>query len=252
MIQETVTCPFCSYEKECHILDFDECAWEERSEGRKTILNSMKPRTYKPIIASLLLITVVIIGFSSAIFPEVYLQTPLDILFAAGFTGTITITIQNQSGIPLENMYIWVDSLSKNMTNAKGTITIDKVPLGKQQIHVSSTLNSSGELIPFFFLPIQSLYTITVINHSDNLRIIDKSTNLVWCSGIVLLLSFVCMFGFIAAWKRQYFDVAIVGSIIGIGIIGFYFIGTILSVIVLVLLLKSKEEFEDGKKGKNF
>ncbi len=265
VMQEKFTCSICGYQIDNHTLvksekdvydksskSIDECAWEERREGRKTILSSTIPRTDKPLFASIFLIVVVIIGLSSAIFPEAYLQAPLDVLFAAGLTGTITITIQNQSGIPLENMYIWVDSLSKRVTDSNGTTTINNVPLAKQLLHVSSALDNSSGFKEFFFLPIHSYYNITVTNQSGNLRIIDKSTNLAWCSSIVLLLSVVCLFGFIAAWKRQYFDVALVGGIIGLGIFGFYFVGTILSVIALLLLIKSKEEFKDEKKGKNF
>ncbi len=263
--QETVTCPNCGYlitteekaksKQHCYDASLNgvcECAWEERGEKRKTILTSIKPRTDRPMFASLLLATVVIIGISSAVFPEAFLQTPLDILFAAGLSGTITITIHNQSGIPLENMVVWVDSSIKKITNSSGTIIIDNVPLGRQYLHVSSTNESVGASKEFFFLPLHSSSDITVTNQSGELRITDQSTNIVWCSSIVLLLSIVCMFGFFASWKRQYFDVAIVGSIIGIGTIGFYFIGTILSVIALILLLRSKEEFDNGKKGKSF
>jgi len=263
--QETVTCPNCGYmintkekvksKQHCHDVSLngvDECAWEERGEKRKTILTSMKPRTDRPMFASLLLAAVVIIGISSAVFPEAYLQAPLDVLFAAGLSGTITITIYNQSGIPLENMVVWIDSSLKKMTNSTGSTIIDNVPLGKQYLHVSSSNESAGELKELFFLPIHSSSDITVTNQSGELRITNQSTNIVWCSSIVLLLSIVCMFGFFASWKRQYFDVAFVGSIIGIGTIGFYFIGTILSVIALILLMKSKEEFDNGKKGKSF
>jgi DNA-directed RNA polymerase subunit RPC12/RpoP len=265
LIQETITCPYCGYEVIGKLFQksnrtrlnklsktFDECSWEEPSEGRKTILNIGRPRSYKPLIASLLLFVVVLIGFSSAIYPEIYLQTPLNTLFSAGFTGSIIMTLQNESGIPQKNLYVWIDSLPKNMTNSKGMIIINKIPLGKQQVYVSSTLNDSTDWISGFFLPIQSLRTVTVTNQSGTLQIISMPTNLMWCSGIILLLSVLCLLGFISAWKRQYYDVSIFGSIMGISIIGFYFIGTIFSLIALVLLALSKEEFEDGKKGKSF
>ena len=263
--QVTVTCPNCGHKitvktkikdksagDDSSVDVFEEVSWEEHGEPRKTVLSSMKPRTDRPMLASLILILVVIIGFSSALFPEAYLQTPLDVLSATGATGTVTLTIQNQSGIPLENVYVQVGPLQKNMTNSSGSTTLTDIPLGKQSVSVSFTANGSSESKEFFVLPIHSVADITVKNNVGTLQIIDQSTSLVWCSSIVILLSIVCIFGVIASWKRQHFDAAIVCTTVGIFTIGFYFMGSILSILALVLLLKSKEEFDDGKKGKSF
>ena len=47
-------------------------------------------------------------------------------------------------------------------------------------------------------------------------------------------------------------DVAVVGALLGIFSFGFFLLGSILSIISLFLILSSKEEFENGKKGKSF
>ena len=230
----------------------DECSWEEHGEPRKTILPSFKPRTDKPMLASILLITVVIIGFSSAFLPDAYLQTPLDILSFTGSTGTITVLIEDQNGSALEDIVVWFDQSLKNSTNDSGAAILRNIPLGKQQIYVSNNPASPSGSMELFILPIHAEVLFICENDEDSVKILEESTDLVWCSSIVIILSIATIFGFIASWKRKHFDAAIVGCIVGIFTVGFYFIGSILSIAALFLLLKSKEEFDDGKKGKSF
>jgi hypothetical protein len=52
--------------------------------------------------------------------------------------------------------------------------------------------------------------------------------------------------------KRKHFDVAVAGSIISIFSFGFFLIGAIISIIAFIIIMKCKEEFDDGKKGKTF
>ena len=66
------------------------------------------------------------------------------------------------------------------------------------------------------------------------------------------IFSIFALMGAITCFKRQHLDVASVGSLIGIFSFGFFFIGSILSIIAFVLIMKSREEFENGKKGKIF
>jgi DNA-directed RNA polymerase subunit RPC12/RpoP len=232
--------------------NYEECNWEEHGEPRKTILSSFKPRTDKPMLASLLLLTVVIIGISSAIFPEAYLQTPLDVLSATGSTGAITLFVQDQDGTNMDNILVWVDPLFKNSTNTSGFVTLENLSLGKQHLFISINGTVTSEAKEIFILPFHTETTITVMQDSTSLKIQEQLTDLVWCSSIVIILSIATIFGFIASWKRQHFDAAVIGSIVGIFTIGFYFIGSILSIIAIILLLLSKEEFDDGKKGKSF
>jgi DNA-directed RNA polymerase subunit RPC12/RpoP len=260
----TTTCPNCGYKitvlikktnqdcKDQSLEPSEECDWEERGEPRKTILTSIQPRTDKPMIAAILLLIIIIIGFTSAVFPEAYLQTPLDVLSVSGTQAQITVIIKDQNGIPLENVSVWVNPNAKSMTNGSGYATLENSSLGKQRIHVTSTINGSFEAEDIFILPGHMTTNITFSIDSGAIISIDHPSNLLWSSLVVIILSIVSIFGFIASWKRQHFDVALVCTIISIFTIGFYFIGSVLGFIALVLLLKSKEEFNDGKKGKSF
>ena len=72
------------------------------------------------------------------------------------------------------------------------------------------------------------------------------------CALIILIFSIFALLGALVCIKRQYFDVAVVSSLIAIFSFGFFFIGTILSIIAFIVIIKSKDEFDDGKKGKTF
>ena len=110
----------------------EECNWEEHGEPRKTILSSLKPRTDKSMLASILLIMVVIIGLFSLIFPTAFLQTPLDVISTTGVTGEITFHIQDQNSNNLEDMYIWISPSFINSTNITGSATLTNIKLEKK------------------------------------------------------------------------------------------------------------------------
>ena len=72
------------------------------------------------------------------------------------------------------------------------------------------------------------------------------------CTLILTIFSIFALAGTVACLKRKYFDVAIAGSLFGIFSFGFFFLGSIFSIIAFAIVMKSKEEFENGKKGKIF
>jgi len=69
---------------------------------------------------------------------------------------------------------------------------------------------------------------------------------------IILIFSVFALLGSIFLYKRSRFNIAIICSFISIFSIGFYFFGSILSIIALIIILNSKEEFVDEKKEKIF
>ena len=72
------------------------------------------------------------------------------------------------------------------------------------------------------------------------------------CTFILAIFSIFALVGTVACLKRKYIDVAIAGSLFGIFSFGFFFLGSIFSIIAFAIVMKSKEEFENGKKGKIF
>jgi DNA-directed RNA polymerase subunit RPC12/RpoP len=172
-----IVCPNCNHKFtikksiDCKDLE-DECVWEERGEPRKTILSSMKPRTDKPMIASIILTFVFIIGLSSA----------------------ISIMIEQYKDI---------------------------------------FINSTFELLPFIGININN-YSIFIF------------------SIIIFIFSIIALFGSILSFKRNHLNIAIICAFISIFSIGFFFIGSVLSLVSLIIIVKSREEFINEKKGKIF
>lgn len=266
----SVLCPYCNHhfvvkipthtstDKEKCVEDEEsvDCTWEEYGEPRKTILSSTKPRTDKPKIAAILLVIVVIMGLSSAIIPDTFIDGSLDILALAGVSSQITIEVKNQTGVPQENYQIIGPGGLNGTTNASGKLTSNELPVGEYMIRIySSSVNASLEpmhtdvlVFPFSL----SSYKFIVDTTKTPVSLVKTNTSLTWCSGILIILSIIVLIGAISTWRRQYSDVALVGALVGIFTLGFYLLGVLFSIIALLFIYKSKEEFEDGKKGKSF
>jgi DNA-directed RNA polymerase subunit RPC12/RpoP len=86
------------------------------------------------------------------------------------------------------------------------------------------------------------------VNFENKLREFDNMV----CTIILIIFSVFSLLGTIACLKRKHLDFAYIGSLLGIFSFGFFFIGSILSIIAFVLIRKSKDEFENGKKGRIF
>lgn len=168
-------CPNCNYKFtirksiECKDLD-DECLWEEHGEPRKTILSSIKPRTDKPMIASLL----------------------FTLIFVIGLFSSISLLI---------NQY--------------------------QNIFLNSTIK----------------IILNIIIDNNYISIL---------SVILFILSIFALFGSYYSYKRIRINISILCAFLSIFSIGFFFIGSLLSIITLIILFYSREEFINEKKGKNF
>ncbi|PJB22201.1 MAG: hypothetical protein CO114_01350 [Euryarchaeota archaeon CG_4_9_14_3_um_filter_38_12] len=59
---------------------------------------------------------------------------------------------------------------------------------------------------------------------------------------VIVVLSVFTMLGGVFALKRKHFGTAVIGAIMGIPALGF-FIGALLSIISLILLITSRDEF---------
>ena len=142
-----------------------ELAWEEYGEPRKTVRSCIKPRSNKPLIAVVLLISVFLIGILTSVFYNIFIQT---------------------------------------------------------------TLNT--------------IYFIDIFKDNTN----------VGYSIIFVIFSIFALIAVFACIKRKYFGLAIFGSFIAVFSFGFFFIGSIFSIIALVIIYYSRDEFVDEKKAKIF
>jgi len=163
-VHDTI-CPKCknkfSAEVKC---DPKELDWEEYGEPRKTVLSCIKPRSNKPLIATILLVCVFVIGVSTAIFSDFFIKTTPYAISAMDLKGDINI------GYPI----------------------------------------------------------------------------------IVVIFSVFALLAIVACFKRKHFGLAVVCSFIAIFSFGFFFIGSILSIIAFLLIFVSRDEFKDEKKEKIF
>ena len=231
--------------------DDKDCSWEEHGEPRKTILSSIKPRTDKPMLAALLLIFVIIIAVISAVLPQQFVQTPITILSVAGVQEDVLITVQDDQGNNIQNITISTGSSKQNTTNNLGKTRLDQLQLGTQELTLSN--NDSQTTVEITITPFETeSYTITLTESTFQASVNNSSTDLAWVSGILIILSIVTFVGVVASIRRRHSDVAMVSSIVGIFTIGFFLLGSVLSIIAFYFILKSKEEFDDGKKGKSF
>ncbi len=248
-----VVCPKCnntfSIQKCDDSVSFQECSWEEHGEPRKTVLSSMKPKTKMPMIAAIILSCVFIIGITTAAFSESFIDSSLDVASYAGLTGSIKILVTDQSNNTLSNVNIKINDIN-GVTNSEGYFSTEKIELGIQKLVISNEnyKNQTREILVTPFFKFES--TITLENQSGNEKNIQFNST--GCAIILVIFSVIALIGAISCLKRQHFDIAIVGALIGIFSFGFFLIGSILAIIAFIMIFKSKDEFENGKKGKIF
>ena len=262
--QDTVlTCPHCNNQfnihpnSEEHCADkknAEECDWEEHGEPRKTILSSMKPRTDRPMIATFLLIIVICIGIIGAVIPNVFLETPVMLFSATGSEGSISFQLLDVNSSTIDQVSLMIGSEDDTYQGIihNDSIEISNIPLGSYEGQATIESQNGTSIISFdlFVMPVLSNSYSLSLTESDELSITHGGYG--WCSAILLILSVICLIGMFSAWRRNHSDIALIGSFVGIFTIGFFFIGSILSIIAFYLLYQSKDEFDDGKKGRSF
>ena len=227
----------------------DECSWEEHGEPRKTILSSIKPKSNRPMIAAILLICVFLIGITTAAYSETFIESTMDLANRVGMTGSVKILVTNQLNNSIENASIKIDGLT-GTTDENGIYLAENIELGILNLELSAndfkTQKREILVTPFF----DSESTIKMEEKDGKVSLIYFDTP--GCTVILAIFSVFALFGTITCLKRQHLDVAIAGSLISIFSLGFFFIGSIISIIAFIFIMTSKEEFENGKKGKIF
>ena len=232
-----------------------DCYWEEHGEPRKTILSSIKPRTDKPMIASLLLIGVVLIALASAFSPTLFLQAPVSVASFTGVEGDLTVFVDNTSDFSINNMTLSIDQDNVTFTRTNDSFVASSLSLGEHEltVHEQNTNDTGGMTTKnVYILPFDlSTYTLKITD-TNPLTLENSTVELGWLSGILSILSVVTLIGAIMCWRRRFSDVALFGAIVGVFSVGLFFTGLVLSIISIWLILKSRDEFDDGKKGKSF
>ncbi len=246
-------CPKCSHKftiktKSCKGKPEEECSWEEHGEPRKTILSAIKPLTSKPVMAAILLAAVFALGVTTAAFSETFVETSLGVLSNTGVTGTVEFFVIDQSNETLGSVEIIIDDIS-GTTNESGICVFENFTLGIHNVEVSFS-GYKTQIHEILVLPFVG--SRNEVKMEEGMGEDHIAFDILGCSIILAIFSVFALLGSVSCLKRQNFDVAIAGSVIGIFVFGFFMIGSLLSIIALIMIVTSREEFENGKKGKVF
>jgi hypothetical protein len=244
-----IVCPKCKKKFNVKVkCTEEECTWEEHGEPRKTILSKNIAITNKPMIAAILLTCVFILGVTTSVYSEEFIVNSLDVASGIGLKGNVKITTIDIENNSVSNATIIINNISRD-TNSKGIANFKDIELGIQTMEVSKEEYFQKQEIlvtPFISTEIE----ILVEEENTSEETIEFDT--LGCTFIILIFSVFALLGAIACFKRRNLDVAVAGSIIGIFSFGFFLIGLILSIIAFVLIMKSRDEFRDAKKGRVF
>jgi len=227
----------------------DECLWIEHGEPRKTVLSCLRPKTKKPKIAGMLLICVLIIGIITALFSEAFIISSLNIASTAGIIGSVKIKVNDLFNDSIENANIEINGINGS-TNKDGVFSIDNVKLGIHTIEISKQ-GYKNLTIKKLITPIFNFETTIILRVGEGHEEKAEYENLA-CSLVLIIFLIFTLLAALSCLNRKHLDIALFGSFISIFTFGFFFIGSILSIIAFILIYKSMEEFEDGKKGKFF
>jgi hypothetical protein len=247
-----VTCPNCANKfdvvAKCDTAD-GECVWEEHGEPRKTVLSSIRPKTNRPMIAAIILMCVFAVGIGTTVFSETFIESTMDVANDAGLTGSIQVYITNDTNFTIQDADVsWGSQEILQISN--GTYFLEGLEPGLQTIKITKqgykSQNVEVLITPFFGSEIE----LKLEEGTGNSE--DIAFDNIGCSIILAIFSAFALFAMIACLRRQHVDVAIAGSFFGIFSFGFFFVGSILSIIAFIIVIISRDEFQDGEKGKIF
>lgn len=227
----------------------EECYWEEHGEPRKTILSSIKPKTNKPMIAAILLAAVFVIGIATAAFSDTFIDSSAAVLSTTGIKGTVELSIIDTSNNEsLENVAITINDQT-DYTDEDGIFSIKNISIGINSLELSLSGYKTQVREILVYPIVTSVYEIKMEAGSGE----DNIPFDTWgCSIIIIIFSVFALLGSVTSFQRRHLDAAAAGAIVAIFSFGFFLIGSILSIIALAIIMMSREEFEDGKKGKIF
>jgi len=248
-----IVCPKCknsfAIQAKCPNPD-GECSWEEHGEPRKTILSSKKPRSNKPVIAGIVLICVFSIGIATAFFAEAFIETSLDVASQTGLKGRVEIVITDVSNNSIEDVSVTITGVNL-FTDENGRCVFEEIELGIQNIEISKSGSDYSPICKEVVVaPVFDCFV--EVKMTEGSEKIVQSFDSMGCTIILLIFTVFPLLGALTCLKRQHLDVSVVGSLIGIATFGFFLVGSVLSIIAFALIMVSRDEFENGKKGKIF
>jgi len=224
-IEDITTCPRCMYQFQT---------------GTIPPLHAEKKRSNRPAIAGVLLIVASILGFMMGGFIG-FVPGMVDEI-STGQTVTVYGNVVYENGSAVNNATVTVLGLGlSSNTSSDGSYRIENVPAGVQRIKAEK--NNDSLTINTFVYEGTNKVDFTLKPGSHEQDIMSEVNNVLYaCSIVIFILSVFTLLGGIFALKRKHFGIAVIGAIMGIPAIGFL-IGLILSIIALIFLVLSRNEF---------
>ncbi len=199
----------------------------------------------KPLIAGSLLIIVFILGIAMG----------TSIFFAEkAFKGEgfYQGEVYDEGENPIENVSVYlIDNTTKLVakTDAKGYFSLTNISAGKHVIRLEKE-GYKTVVAEIFVMPanLPALKDKFIMKKGEG-EVKEKTAFAIiikffpYLAILFVMVSIPALIGGIFCFLKKYFVIAIVGAIFGIISIGF-FIGSILSIVALVLILLSKDEFK--------
>lgn len=236
----TTKCPKCGYEFRAEsILTICPQCFYQFSTTEKYRFKPRKKST-KPTIAGILLVVVSVLTLIAALAlfasHSVLENYPID--GASAVYGRVT----DKNGNGIENVRVDILELSTE-TNSTGYYRLDRVNWGVHKIKIYKEGNNTVIAKILVLRDISEDFTLTPGNSTIEEDRTEEFFALIYSCGTIqiVFLVFTLLAG-IFAIKRKHFGVCIVGSVLGILSL-FVIVGTVLSIVALVLLAQSKDEF---------
>ena len=201
-----------------------------------------QPRTFKPLLAAVLLLGTAAGGF---LFSGALMAAPLS-PWVTGDAGALNGHVKDKNDDPVANATVAVGSRIAT-TNGTGHFNLSGVPSGRQVIVVDSpgfmqlrfiTLVSGGSTTPYSFV-------LTPGNGTETTNDVPNQTNFFYtCGGLSAVFSSLTLLGGLFAAQRRVYSVATAGGLVGMGILPLFPLSTVICLGAVVLLLFSRSEFQ--------
>lgn len=200
------------------------------------------PRTFKPLLAAVLLLGTAAGGF---FFSGALVAAPMS-PWVTGDHSDISGQVRDENDRPLANVTVAIDD-KVAVTNDTGRFELSGVPVGRRVMVVDSpgfrqvrfiTVVSGGN-------PVLAPFVLTPGNGTEVFNDVQNQHNFFYtCGGLSAVFSAMALLGGLLAAQRRKYALATAGGLVGMGILPLFPLSTVICLGAVVLLLFSRSEFQ--------
>ena len=238
---QTVTCPNCGMKIKVDVSKQEEKEEKEEEQPIHPTVQKIRPKNML-MAAGALLVIASILGIMMG---GIFLSN--EGIFYHG-VGNYRGVVLNESHNAIEGARVYLDGNFSGVTDENGTFVLKNVSAGYHNLEIEKagydTLKAKIFVFPFKVF-LSSTFIMHPGNGTEKMRDIPSyfMAILPVLSIALIVISTIPFIGAISCFFKKNFVVALISSIFGIFSIGF-FIGSILSIIALIMIILGKDEFE--------